>query len=29
MANFAAMLKELEQERSPLDQVIQVIGNGI
>jgi hypothetical protein len=27
MANFAGMLKELQQERSRLDQVIQVIGN--
>ena len=26
MANFAGMLKELQQERSRLDQVIQVIG---
>jgi hypothetical protein len=27
MADLAAVLKELEQERSRLDQVIQVIGN--
>ena len=27
MANFAGMLKELEQERDRLNQVIQVIGN--
>ena len=27
MANFAGMLKELEQERVRLNQVIQVIGN--
>jgi len=27
MANFAGVLKELQQERSRLDQVIQVIGN--
>ena len=27
MANLAAVLKELEQERARLDQVIQVIGN--
>src|SRR5713226_10633603 len=27
MADFAGVLKELQQERSPPDQVIQVIGN--